>query len=185
VWRATWCCGQFRSLHMGRASRPRVDSVCYTCESGCFWLFISLRRSTTFCYLVVLVPLLPRAAAQTTALDSHRSRQNPESATLRIRDLRGMRRASLPSSMRASRRVDRGVAVVLVLTIGLKGGSSGKCYNAFRLATLMTTAIAESPAAQPVNNPWPPPRTTSSSINSMIERNAVGPCGWPQTSEQP
>src|ERR1700690_2203509 len=51
--------------------------------------------------------------------------------------------------------------------------------------TSMTTAIAVSPAAHPVNRPVPPPRTTSSSINSMMERVPMGACGWPQTSEQP
>ena len=51
--------------------------------------------------------------------------------------------------------------------------------------TRNTTAIPESPAAQPPNNATPPPRNTSSSISSITLRRPVGPCGCPQTSEQP
>ena len=51
--------------------------------------------------------------------------------------------------------------------------------------TSTTTAIALSPAAQPVKRPYPPPRIASSSISSITARMPVGPCGWPQISEQP
>jgi glycine/D-amino acid oxidase-like deaminating enzyme len=43
--------------------------------------------------------------------------------------------------------------------------------------TFTTTAIAVSPAAQPVNNPYPPPISASSSINSITRRIPVGPWG--------
>src|SRR5262245_36252012 len=58
-------------------------------------------------------------------------------------------------------------------------------YRDLHSPTLMTTAIAVSPAAQPVKSPCPPPRWASSSISSITERVPVGPCGCPQTSEQP
>ncbi len=51
--------------------------------------------------------------------------------------------------------------------------------------TLTTSAAAVSPAAQPVNSPRPPPRSSSSSINSMTRRMPVGACGCPQISELP
>ena len=51
--------------------------------------------------------------------------------------------------------------------------------------TSTTTAIALSPAAQPVNRPRPPPRCTSSSTSSITRRRPVGPFGWPKISEQP
>ena len=53
------------------------------------------------------------------------------------------------------------------------------------LRTRSTSAMAESPAAQPLNTPVPPPRSTSSSISSITERMPVGPCGCPQISDEP
>lgn len=43
--------------------------------------------------------------------------------------------------------------------------------------TSIATAIAESPAAQPVNKPRPPPLAASSSISSMMARKPIGACG--------
>jgi 2-methylcitrate dehydratase PrpD len=70
---------------------------------------------------------------------------------------------------------------------GTEAGSIGPARRpqCLRASTSITTAIAVSPAAQPWNSPRPPPRMTSSSISSMIERSPVAPCGWPQISEQP
>ena len=55
----------------------------------------------------------------------------------------------------------------------------------YPVVTRTTSAAAVSPAAQPVNSPFPPPSSTSSSISSMIPRRPVGAWGWPHTSEQP
>ncbi len=41
------------------------------------------------------------------------------------------------------------------------------------------------PRRTPETGRVPPPRITSSSISSMMARRPVGPCGWPQTGEQP
>lgn len=51
--------------------------------------------------------------------------------------------------------------------------------------TLTTTPAPVSPAAQPTNKPYPPPTRISSSITSMIRRRPVGPCGCPQTIDEP
>ena len=69
--------------------------------------------------------------------------------------------------------------------LDLSRQSSSAAQPPRRPDTRSTSAIPESPAAQPVNRPTPPPRKTSSSINSIVERSPVGPCGWPQISEQP
>ena len=52
-------------------------------------------------------------------------------------------------------------------------------------STLTARAAPVSPAAQPVNNPTPPPRCLSSSISSVIERRPVGPCGCPKMRLHP
>jgi len=58
-------------------------------------------------------------------------------------------------------------------------------HYVYATSTEIITAIAVSPAAQPLNRPRPPPRNASSSIISITARVPVGPCGCPQISEQP
>src|SRR6185369_8154936 len=88
--------------------------------------------------------------------------------------------ADVPA-LEAQRRLGRRAAGLLFDPLRqVQDGLSGQAS-----VTSSTSAIAVSPAAQPVNRPKPPPRSASSSITSMIERVPIGACGWPQTREQP